>query len=286
MMPMLQNSGTGAAPEVANADAVNAYLRDIRNSALLSAEEELELARRIEAGDEEARRIMIESNLRLVVNIAKRYAHNGMALADLIQEGNIGLIHAVEKFDHRLGYRFSTYATWWIRQSVSRAAADQGRAIRLPIHKGEALNRYHAASRRLMQELGRAPNEEELADELGISLEQERELRLSAQRIVSLDSPVGEEEDSRLGDFIQDETLASPEEIVESVLQREQVSQLLEKLSPREKQVIELRYGFWDNQPRTLEEVGHIIGVTRERIRQIETKAMRRLRYLRKESLF
>ena len=259
-------------------DSMRMYLREIGRVPLLTAEEEVALARRVREGDEEARCQLTEANLRLVVSIAKRYVGRGLQLQDLIQEGNIGLIKAVTKFDHTKGYKFSTYATWWIKQAISRAIADQSRIIRAPVHMVETINKTIRTSRLMMQELGHEPSEAELAERLDVPVEKVRDIMRIAQEPVSLDTPIGEEEDSRLGDFIPAET-ADPMEAASDALRREKVREVLEGLTPREKKVIELRFGLNDEQSHTLEQVGKEFDVTRERIRQIEAKAMRKLRH-------
>ncbi|HHV62020.1 MAG TPA: RNA polymerase sigma factor RpoD [Firmicutes bacterium] len=260
-------------------DPVRMYLKEIGRVPLLTAEEEIELAKRIEKGDEEAKRRLAEANLRLVVSIAKRYVGRGMLFLDLIQEGNLGLIKAVEKFDYRKGYKFSTYATWWIRQAITRAIADQARTIRIPVHMVETINKLIRVSRQLLQELGREPTPEEIAKEMDMSVERVREIMKVAQEPVSLETPIGEEEDSHLGDFIEDEDALAPAEAASYRLLKEQLEDVLETLTPREEKVLRLRFGLDDGRSRTLEEVGQIFGVTRERIRQIEAKALRKLRH-------
>jgi RNA polymerase primary sigma factor len=260
-------------------DPVRMYLKEIGRVPLLSADEEVELAKRIEQGDEEAKRRLAEANLRLVVSIAKRYVGRGMLFLDLIQEGNLGLIKAVEKFDYRKGYKFSTYATWWIRQAITRAIADQARTIRIPVHMVETINKLIRVQRQLVQELGREPLPEEIADLMDISVERVREIQKISQEPVSLETPIGEEEDSHLGDFIEDQDAPAPAEAASFRLLKEQLEEVLETLTPREEKVLRLRFGLDDGRARTLEEVGHVFGVTRERIRQIEAKALRKLRH-------
>jgi RNA polymerase primary sigma factor len=260
-------------------DPVRMYLKEIGRVPLLSAEEEVELAIRMENGDEEAKKRLSEANLRLVVSIAKRYVGRGMLFLDLIQEGNLGLIKAVEKFDYRKGYKFSTYATWWIRQAITRAIADQARTIRIPVHMVETINKLNRIQRQLIQELGRDPQPEEIAKEMQISVERVREISKISQEPVSLETPIGEEEDSHLGDFIEDEDALAPAEAASFFLLKEQLDDVLGTLTPREKKVLQLRFGLEDGRSRTLEEVGHVFGVTRERIRQIEAKALRKLRH-------
>ncbi len=260
-------------------DPVRMYLKDIGKIPLLSPEEEIELAKRIEAGDEEAKKRLAETNLRLVVSIAKRYAGRGMQFLDLIQEGNLGLIKAVDKFDYRKGYKFSTYATWWIRQAITRAIADQSRTIRIPVHMVETINRLVRTSRQLLQELGREPQPEEIAGRMDMPVERVREVMKISQDPVSLETPIGEEEDSHLGDFIQDEHVAVPVDAATFTLLHEQLLEVLETLTERERKVLKLRFGLEDGHPRTLEEVGKEFNVTRERIRQIEAKALRKLRH-------
>ena len=264
---------------VAIDDPVKVYLKEIGRVPLLSAEEEVELAQRMEEGDEAAKRKLAEANLRLVVSIAKRYVGRGMLFLDLIQEGNLGLIKAVEKFDYRKGYKFSTYATWWIRQAITRAIADQARTIRIPVHMVETINKLIRVQRQLIQELGRDPSAEEIAKEMDIPVERAREILKISQEPVSLETPIGEEEDSHLGDFIEDEEALAPAEAASFFLLREQLEEVLSTLTPREKQVLEMRFGLTDGRSRTLEEVGIEFGVTRERIRQIEAKALRKLRH-------
>ena len=259
-------------------DPVRMYLKDIGKVPLLSAEEEIELAKRIEAGDEEARKKLAEANLRLVVSIAKKHVGRGMLFLDLIQEGNLGLIKAVEKYDYRLGYKFSTYATWWIRQAITRAIADQARTIRIPVHMVETINKLSKTSKNLLQELGREPSLEEISQRMEMPVDKVREIMKIAQEPVSLETPIGEEDDSHLGDFIQDDNTKTPSESAMLVMLKEQLIEVLSSLNDREQKVIILRYGLEDGRQRTLEEVGQIFGVTRERIRQIEAKALRKLR--------
>lgn len=260
-------------------DPVRMYLKEIGKVPLLSAEEELELAEKMSQGDEEAKKKLSEANLRLVVSIAKRYVGRGMLFLDLIQEGNLGLIKAVEKFDYHKGYKFSTYATWWIRQAITRAIADQARTIRIPVHMVETINKLIRVSRQLLQELGRDPYPEEIAKEMNMSIDKVREIQKIAQEPVSLETPIGEEEDSHLGDFIPDEDAPAPAEAASFSLLKEQLSEVLSTLAPREAKVLRLRFGLDDGRARTLEEVGADFGVTRERIRQIEAKALRKLRH-------
>ncbi len=260
-------------------DPVRMYLKEIGKVPLLTPEEERALAMKMAEGDEEAKRRMAEANLRLVVSIAKRYVGRGMLFLDLIQEGNLGLIKAVEKFDYEKGYKFSTYATWWIRQAITRAIADQARTIRIPVHMVETINKVIRVSRQLLQELGHDPSAEEIAAEMGMSVEKVREILKIAQEPVSLETPIGEEEDSHLGDFIPDEDASEPSEAASFSLLREQLEEVLDTLAPREKKVLELRFGIVDGRTRTLEEVGKEFNVTRERIRQIEAKALRKLRH-------
>ena len=260
-------------------DPVRMYLKEIGKVPLLTPEEEQELARRMNAGDEEAKRRMTEANLRLVVSIAKRYVGRGMLFLDLIQEGNLGLIKAVEKFDVEKGYKFSTYATWWIRQAITRAIADQARTIRIPVHMVETINKTIRVSRQLLQELGHDPSAEEIAAEMNMPVDKVRDILKIAQEPVSLETPIGEEEDSHLGDFIPDEDASEPSEAASFSLLRDQLEEVLDTLAPREKKVLELRFGIVDGRTRTLEEVGKEFNVTRERIRQIEAKALRKLRH-------
>ncbi len=260
-------------------DPVRMYLKEIGKFPLLSAEEEIELAKRMENGDQEAKKRLAEANLRLVVSIAKRYVGRGMLFLDLIQEGNLGLIKAVEKFDYRKGYKFSTYATWWIRQAITRAIADQARTIRIPVHMVETINKLIRVSRQLLQELGREPTPEEISEEMGMPVDRVREILKISQEPVSLETPIGEEEDSHLGDFIQDDNVPVPAEAASFTLLREQLVEVLGTLTEREQKVLRLRFGLDDGRARTLEEVGKEFNVTRERIRQIEAKALRKLRH-------
>jgi len=275
--------------EIANTDAlaetfsiddpVRMYLKEIGKVNLLTPEEEISLAQRMAEGDEEAGRLMAEANLRLVVSIAKRYVGRGMLFLDLIQEGNLGLIKAVEKFDHTKGYKFSTYATWWIRQAITRSIADQARTIRIPVHMVETINKVIRVSRQLLQELGHDPSPEEVAEEMNMPVEKIRDILKIAQEPVSLETPIGEEEDSHLGDFIEDEGASEPSEAASFTFLREQLMTVLQTLTPREEKVLRLRFGIEDGRTRTLEEVGKEFNVTRERIRQIEAKALRKLRH-------
>ncbi len=264
---------------VAINDPVRMYLKEIGKIPLLTAEEEVQLAKAIENNSEEARRALAEANLRLVVSIAKKYVGRGMLFLDLIQEGNLGLIKAVEKFDYRKGYKFSTYATWWIRQAITRAIADQARTIRIPVHMVETINKLIRIQRQLVQELGREPLPEEIAREMNISEERVREILKIAQEPVSLETPIGEEDDSHLGDFIEDQEAQAPADAAAFELLKEQLEDVLDTLTPREEKVLRLRFGLDDGRSRTLEEVGQFFGVTRERIRQIEAKALRKLRH-------
>ena len=260
-------------------DPVRMYLKEIGKVSLLTADEEIELAKRMEQGDEEAKKRLAEANLRLVVSIAKRYVGRGMLFLDLIQEGNLGLIKAVEKFDYRKGYKFSTYATWWIRQAITRAIADQARTIRIPVHMVETINKLIRVSRQLLQELGREPTPEEIAEEMKMPVERVREILKISQEPVSLETPIGEEEDSHLGDFIQDDNVPVPADAAAFTLLKEQLIEVLGTLTEREQKVLRLRFGLDDGRARTLEEVGKEFNVTRERIRQIEAKALRKLRH-------
>ena len=260
-------------------DPVRMYLKEIGKVPLLSADEEIELAQRMEQGDEEAKKRLCEANLRLVVSIAKRYVGRGMLFLDLIQEGNLGLIKAVDKFDYRKGYKFSTYATWWIRQAITRSIADQARTIRIPVHMVETINKLIRVSRQLLQTYGREPSPEEIAVEMGLSVDKVREIQKIAQEPVSLETPIGEEEDSHLGDFIPDEDVPAPAEAAAFSMLKEQLVEVLDTLTEREQKVLKLRFGLEDGRARTLEEVGKEFDVTRERIRQIEAKALRKLRH-------
>ncbi|TDA70246.1 MAG: RNA polymerase sigma factor RpoD [Clostridia bacterium] len=283
----LEKDGHGSEPELDLSipeginldDPVRMYLKEIGRIPLLNSEEEIELAKKMEQGDDEAKRRLAEANLRLVVSIAKRYVGRGLLFLDLIQEGNMGLIKAVEKFDYRKGYKFSTYATWWIRQAITRAIADQARTIRIPVHMVETINKLIRVQRQLLQELGREPLPEEIAEEMGVPVERVREIMKIAQEPVSLETPIGEEEDSHLGDFIEDEEAPAPAEAASFHLLKEQLEEVLDTLTPREEKVLRLRFGLDDGRSRTLEEVGQEFGVTRERIRQIEAKALRKLRH-------
>ncbi len=267
------------AKAAANDDPIKAYLKDIGRVPLLSAEEEIDLAMRIAENDEEAKKRLTEANLRLVVSIAKRYVGRGMQLLDLIQEGNLGLIKAVDKFDYTKGFKFSTYATWWIRQAITRAIADQGRTIRIPVHMVETINKVKKTSSLLLHRNGREPNEEDIAQELNMPIERVREIMRISQEPVSLETPIGEEEDSHLGDFIPDDDALSPDEAASKTLRKEKINEVLKTLTPREAKVIALRFGLEDGKPMTLEEVGKEFDVTRERIRQIEAKALRKIRH-------
>ena len=260
-------------------DPVRMYLKEIGKVPLLSAEEEIELAKKMEMGDEDVKKRLAEANLRLVVSIAKRYVGRGMLFLDLIQEGNLGLIKAVEKFDYRKGYKFSTYATWWIRQAITRAIADQARTIRIPVHMVETINKLIRVSRQLLQELGREPTPEEIAEEMNMPVDRVREILKISQEPVSLETPIGEEEDSHLGDFIQDDNVPVPADAAAFTLLKEQLVEVLGTLTEREQKVLRLRFGLDDGRARTLEEVGKEFNVTRERIRQIEAKALRKLRH-------
>jgi RNA polymerase primary sigma factor len=275
----LASDDLGDLEDLPLSDPVRMYLREIGRIPLLSPEEEVELAKGVEAGDEEAKSKLVEANLRLVVSIAKKYIGRGMLFLDLIQEGNMGLIRAVEKFDYRKGYKFSTYATWWIRQAITRAIADQARTIRIPVHMVETINKLIRVSRSLVMRLGREPSVEEIAAEMGVTADRVEEIQKIAQEPVSLETPIGEEEDSQLGDFLEDKDLPSPDEAAANQILREQLEEMLEDLTDREREVLRLRFGLEDGHSHTLEEVGKRFGVTRERIRQIEAKALRKLRH-------
>ena len=277
---MLAAQNDISAPDIINIDdPVRMYLKEIGKVPLLTAQEEIILAKRMEQGEEEAKKKLAEANLRLVVSIAKRYVGRGMQFLDLIQEGNLGLIKAVEKFDYRKGYKFSTYATWWIRQAITRAIADQARTIRIPVHMVETINKLIKVSRQLLQDFGRDPQPEEIAEVMGITVEKVREIMKIAQEPVSLETPIGEEEDSHLGDFIPDDDAPAPSEAAAFTMLKEQLAEVLDTLTPREEKVLRLRFGLDDGRARTLEEVGREFEVTRERIRQIEAKALRKLRH-------
>ncbi|MFW5995841.1 MAG: RNA polymerase sigma factor RpoD [Halanaerobiaceae bacterium] len=260
-------------------DSVRMYLKEIGQVDLLTPEEEIELAKRIEEGDEEAKQKMIEANLRLVVSIAKKYMGSGMSFLDLIQEGNTGLMKAVEKFDYTKGYKFSTYATWWIRQAVTRSIADKSRTIRIPVHMMETINKLSKVTRQLLQENGKEPTDKQIAERMDISEDKVKEIKKISREPISLETPIGEEEDSDLGDFVEDEGSPAPDKQAENFLLKEQLDEVLDTLTEREKRILELRFGIEDGRPRTLEEVGKEFGVTRERIRQIEAKALRKLRH-------
>ena len=275
----MENIDLSVPEGVGTEDPVRMYLKEIGKVPLLTSDEEIELAKRIELGDEEAKQRLAEANLRLVVSIAKRYVGRGMQFLDLIQEGNLGLIKAVEKFDYKKGYKFSTYATWWIRQAITRAIADQARTIRIPVHMVETINKLIRVSRQLLQELGREPQPEEIAEEMNMSVERVREILKISQEPVSLETPIGEEEDSHLGDFIQDDNVPVPADAAAFTLLKEQLVEVLGTLTEREQKVLRLRFGLDDGRARTLEEVGKEFNVTRERIRQIEAKALRKLRH-------
>lgn len=277
---MIEEQMDISAPDTINIDdPVRMYLKEIGKVPLLTADEEIILAKRMEVGEETAKKKLAEANLRLVVSIAKRYVGRGMQFLDLIQEGNLGLIKAVEKFDYRKGYKFSTYATWWIRQAITRAIADQARTIRIPVHMVETINKLIKVSRQLLQEFGRDPQPEEIAEVMGITVEKVREIMKIAQEPVSLETPIGEEEDSHLGDFIPDDDAPAPSEAAAFTMLKEQLTEVLDTLTPREEKVLRLRFGLDDGRARTLEEVGREFEVTRERIRQIEAKALRKLRH-------
>ncbi|HKV29385.1 MAG TPA: RNA polymerase sigma factor RpoD [Candidatus Dormibacteraeota bacterium] len=264
---------------VALDDPVRMYLKEIGRVNLLTAKQEVELAKEMEAGSEEARHHLTEANLRLVVSVAKKYLNRGLGFLDLIQEGNLGLMRAVEKFDYKRGFKFSTYATWWIRQAITRAIADQARTIRIPVHMVDTLNQLARVSRALLEQLGREPSEEELAYGMGITVDKVQELKKISQQPVSLESPIGEEEDSHLGDFVEDKMAIAPLEAASEAMFRNEVEDILATLRPRERRVVQLRFGLVDDEPRTLEEVGRRMGLTRERIRQIEATALRKLRH-------
>ena len=276
---LLEAEDLNALANVMSDDPVKQYLKEIGDYPLLSLDEEIILAEKIQSGDEAAKQQLAESNLRLVVSIAKRYVGRGLSFLDLIQEGNLGLIKAVEKFDHTKGYKFSTYATWWIRQAITRAIADQSRTIRIPVHMSEVINKTYRVSRTLMQELGREPSDEEIAREMDLPVDKVREILKVSADPISLDSPIGEEDDSHLGDFIKDERIMGPEEAAAYAMLQDQIGKLLETLTEREQRVLTLRFGLQDGRSRTLEEVGKEFNVTRERIRQIEAKALRKLRH-------
>ena len=276
---LLEEEDLNVLATVMSDDPVKQYLKEIGDYPLLTIEEEIELAKRIQKGDEKAKLMLADSNLRLVVSIAKRYVGRGLSFLDLIQEGNLGLLKAVEKFDHQKGYKFSTYATWWIRQAITRAIADQSRTIRIPVHMSEVINKTYRVSRMLTQELGREPSEQEIADIMGLPTEKVREILKVSADPISLDSPIGEEDDSHLGDFIKDERIMGPEEAAAYSMLQDQIAKLLETLTEREQRVLTLRFGLQDGRSRTLEEVGREFKVTRERIRQIEAKALRKLRH-------
>ena len=274
-----EEDGAADAKNIAIDDPVKVYLKEIGRVPLLTSEEEIELAIRISENDEEAKKRLSEANLRLVVSIAKRYVGRGMQFLDLIQEGNLGLIKAVDKFDHTKGFKFSTYATWWIRQAITRAIADQARTIRIPVHMVETINKVKKTNSQILHETGREPTAEEIADKLDMPVEKVREILRVAQEPVSLETPIGEEEDSHLGDFIPDDDAQAPVDAASMALMREQLAEVLKTLTPREARVLSLRYGLEDGNPKTLEEVGKEFNVTRERIRQIEAKALRKLRH-------
>ena len=276
---LLETEDINELANVMSDDPVKQYLKEIGGYPLLSIEDEIELSKKIESGDEMAKKNLTESNLRLVVSIAKRYVGRGLSFLDLIQEGNLGLIKAVDKFDYSKGYKFSTYATWWIRQAITRAIADQSRTIRIPVHMSEVINKTYRISRNLMQELGREPSEQEIAAEMNLPVEKVREILKVSSDPISLDSPIGEEEDSHLGDFIKDDRILGPEEAAAYAMLQDQIARLLDTLTDREQRVLSLRFGLKDGRTRTLEEVGKEFNVTRERIRQIEAKALRKLRH-------
>ncbi|HPU68415.1 MAG TPA: RNA polymerase sigma factor RpoD [Acetomicrobium flavidum] len=279
LLPQASLEDLAELESVSIADPVRMYLREIGKIPLLTPEEEIELAKRVEEGDGEAKKKLIEANLRLVVSIAKKYIGRGLSFLDLIQEGNLGLIRAVEKFDYRKGFKFSTYATWWIRQAITRAIADQARTIRIPVHMVETINKLIRVSRQLVQQLGREPTTEEIAQALGLPPEKVEDIQRIAQEPVSLETPIGEEEDSQLGDFLEDKESPNPEEATAGQLLREQLEEMLDELTEREREVLRLRFGLEDGHAHTLEEVGKRFNVTRERIRQIEAKALRKLRH-------
>jgi RNA polymerase primary sigma factor len=279
LLPQVSLEELSDIESVSISDPVRMYLREIGKISLLTPEEEVELAKRVEEGDEEAKKKLIEANLRLVVSIAKKYIGRGLSFLDLIQEGNLGLIRAVEKFDYRKGFKFSTYATWWIRQAITRAIADQARTIRIPVHMVETINKLIRVSRQLVQQLGREPTIEEIAQALGLPPEKVEDIQRIAQEPVSLETPIGEEEDSQLGDFLEDKESPNPEDATAGQLLREQLEEMLGELTEREREVLRLRFGLEDGHAHTLEEVGKRFNVTRERIRQIEAKALRKLRH-------
>ncbi|MDR1884839.1 MAG: RNA polymerase sigma factor RpoD [Synergistaceae bacterium] len=278
-LPLVTGKDDSSLEELPLSDPVRMYLREIGKISLLTADEEVELAKGVEAGDTTAKAHLVDANLRLVVSIAKKYIGRGMLFLDLIQEGNLGLIRAVEKFDYQKGFKFSTYATWWIRQAITRAIADQARTIRIPVHMVETINKLIRISRQLVQRLGREPTAEEIAVEMEISSDRVEEIQRIAQEPVSLETPIGEEEDSQLGDFLEDKEMPNPEEVAASMILREQLEEMLADLSEREREVLRLRFGLEDGHAHTLEDVGKRFGVTRERIRQIEAKALRKLRH-------
>ena len=280
MLPLVAGrDDTAVLEELPLSDPVRMYLREIGKISLLTADEEVELAKGVEAGDSDAKSHLVDANLRLVVSIAKKYIGRGMLFLDLIQEGNLGLIRAVEKFDYQKGFKFSTYATWWIRQAITRAIADQARTIRIPVHMVETINKLIRISRQLVQRLGREPTADEIAAEMEISSDRVEEIQRIAQEPVSLETPIGDEEDSQLGDFLEDKDMPNPEEVAASMILREQLEEMLDDLSDREREVLRLRFGLEDGHAHTLEDVGKRFGVTRERIRQIEAKALRKLRH-------
>jgi RNA polymerase primary sigma factor len=278
-LPILSGKDEAVLEELPLSDPVRMYLREIGKISLLTADEEVELAKGVEAGDPAAKAHLVDANLRLVVSIAKKYIGRGMLFLDLIQEGNLGLIRAVEKFDYQKGFKFSTYATWWIRQAITRAIADQARTIRIPVHMVETINKLIRISRQLVQRLGREPTAEEIAAEMEVSSDRVEEIQRIAQEPVSLETPIGEEEDNQLGDFLEDKEMPNPEEVAASMILREQLEEMLADLGEREREVLRLRFGLEDGHAHTLEDVGKRFGVTRERIRQIEAKALRKLRH-------